>query len=95
MYTSWNEIVSFLLKLYKIELSDVVIKKIFLMFVNIGLLGGLGFLKQFQQGSLYSGLAVMILNNIGALGKGELLTIETIGINMISLAGILIGSGLI
>lgn len=38
---------------------------------------------------------VGVLNMIGAIGKGEILTVETMGINFICLTGILIGSGLV
>lgn len=48
LYKSWFYCFQILLKLYNFELSEAIIKKVYMMFVNVGLIGGLGFLKQFE-----------------------------------------------
>ena len=41
----WIALSNVILKLYKFEVTEAVLKKVFMMLVNIGLIGGLGFLK--------------------------------------------------
>lgn len=61
------------------------------MIINLGLIGGLGFIKQFGQASLYSGLALLTLNTIKIFSQRSVFDLNGMFVSLISVMGIVMG----